>query len=163
MKLTRSENCVSQVMATYADLVLRLAVLHLRNRADAEDVFQDVFIKLFETEREFNDHEHLKAWLIRTTTNRCKNHLASFWHRNRSSLDEVVMTVEDQAERGVLVSLMALSAIYRSVIYLYYYEGYSTGEIATLLELNEATVRTRLKRGRDLLKQILIREGTIIE
>ena len=159
MKVTRNEECVSQVITKYADMVLRLALLHLKNRADAEDVFQDVFAKLFDKEQAFNDEEHLKAWLIRCTTNRCKNLFGSYWFRNKTSLDSLELPVEDKAEGEVISCLTQLPVPYRTVIYLYYYEGYSSSEIAEILGTNDVTVRTRLKRGRAMLKQKLQKEG----
>jgi len=161
--LTRNDDSVSNVLAKYADMVLRLALVHLRHRADADDVFQDVFIKLFEKEQTFDDDEHLKAWLIRCTTNRCKNHVGSYWFRNKTSLDALVLPVEDKAEGEVIACLMRLPVPYRSPIYLYYYEGYSSAEISQILQTKDATIRTRLKRGREILKEMLKKEGFIDE
>lgn len=161
IRLTRNDDSVSNVLAKYADMVLRLALVHLRHRADADDVFQDVFIKLFEKEHTFEDDEHLKAWLIRCTTNRCKNHVGRYWYRNKISLDVLVVPIEDKAKGEVIACLMKLPIPYRSPIYLFYYEGYSSAEISKILQAKDATIRTRLKRGREMLKEMLQKEGIV--
>ena len=114
---------------------------------------------MFEKCPSFNDEEHLKAWLIRCTINHCKNILGSFWHRNRTALDDVLASVRDNNDREITEYVMQLPVKYRSVIYLHYFEGYPTKEIAAMLKTKDATVRTRLKRGRELLKSDLIEGG----
>lgn len=146
----------------YMDMIFRLAFNYLKNASDAEDVTQDVLLKLYQTDRDFESEEHLRNWLIRVTSNECKNLFRSFWWK-RVSLGETAeqengsgehFSPPDTDEAGDLLSaVMRLPAKYRVVLYLYYYEGYDTRDIAGLLELPPGTVRTRLSRGREKLRK----------
>lgn len=137
----------------YADMVLRLALTHLGNLADAQDVCQEVCIKLFKHQRLFNDAEHEKAWIIRVTINTCKNVINSPWKKWFSPVEKIPLPTEHTESMEVVSFVLKLSRKYRMVIYLYYYEGYKTAEIAELLNLKENTVRTQLKRAKKLLKE----------
>ena len=159
IQLLRTDSCVSEIISKYADLVFRLCIVYLKNEADAEDAFQDIFIKLFEKNPKFNDEEHIKAWLIKCTTNHCKNILGSYWNRFRVSMDNIVLPIEDKEDNELVRFVMKLPFKYKSVIYLYYYEGYNSLEISKILNLKEATVRTQLKRGREILKKDLSNGG----
>lgn len=159
IQLLRTDSCASEIISKYADLVFRLCIVHLKNIADAEDAFQNIFIKLFEKSPGFNDEEHLKAWLIKCTTNHCKNMLRTYWNRFRVSIDDIVLPIEDKQADELVKYVMKLPLKYKSVIYLYYYEGYSTLEISKILDIKDATIRAQLKRGRDLLKKELYNGG----
>lgn len=159
----RSNQKVSDMITKYADMVLRLCLVHLKNKADAEDAFQEVFIKFFEKSPQFYDENHEKAWLIRCVTNHCKNKLRSYWSRKRVDIEEIVIPIKDKEEQQIIRYVMDLPLKYRNVIYLYYYEGYSTKEIAEILKSKDGTIRTRLDRGRDLLKTHLQAGGFYIE
>lgn len=159
IQLLRTDHCVSEIISKYADLVFRICIIYLRNKADAEDAFQDIFIKLYEKNPEFNDEEHLKAWLIKCTTNHCKNMLSTYWNKFKVSIDDVVLPIEDKKDQELLTYVIKLPIKYKAVIYLYYYEGYSTIEISKMLNVKDATVRTQLKRGRELLKEYLNNGG----
>jgi RNA polymerase sigma-70 factor (ECF subfamily) len=159
IQLLRTDDCVSQIIDRHADMVFRLCIVYLKNKADAEDAFQDIFLKVFEKCPSFNDEEHLKAWLIRCTINHCKNILSSFWRRNSAPMDDVLAAVNSTDDREMIGYVMQLPVEYRSVIFLHYFEGYPTKEIASMLKTKDATVRTRLKRGRELLKTNLIKGG----
>lgn len=159
IQLLRTDSCVSEIISKYANLVFRLCIVYLKNNADAEDAFQDIFIKFFEKNPKFNDEEHIKAWLIKCTTNHCKNILGSYWNRHRVSIDNVILPIEDKDDDELVKFVMKLPFKYKSVIYLYYYEGYSSLEISKILNIKEATVRTQLKRGRELLKKDLSNGG----
>ena len=159
IQLLRTDSCVSEIITKYADLVFRLCIVYLKNRADAEDAFQDIFIKLFKKNNEFNDEEHIKAWLIKCTTNHCKNILGSYWNKFRVSIDNVVLPIEVKQDHELIKYVMKLPVKYKAVIYLYYYEGYSSLETSKILNIKEATVRTQLKRGREILKKELLNNG----
>ena len=159
IQLLRTDSCASEIISKYADLVFRLCIVYLKNTADAEDAFQNIFIKLFEKSPSFNDEEHLKAWLIKCTTNHCKNMLGTYWNRYRVSIDDVLLPIEDKQDEQLVKYVMKLPFKYKTVIFLYYYEGYSTLEISEILNIKDATVRTHLKRGRDLLKKELYNGG----
>jgi RNA polymerase sigma factor (sigma-70 family) len=136
----------------YTDMVLRLALTHLGNLADAQDVCQEVYIKLFKHQRAFNDPEHEKAWIIRVTINTCKDVIRSPWKKWFSPVEEIPLPMENTESMEVVSFVLKLPRKYRMVIHLYYYEGYKTAEIAELLNLNEGTIRTQLKRAKELLK-----------
>lgn len=141
---------------TYADAILRLSYTYLKNTHDAQDICQTVFVKLLMEPREFKSPEHERAYILRMAANACKDLLKSPWHKRTCGLEACGDLPAPQAEEGsVLSAVNELPAHYRSVIYLYYYEGYSAGEIGTILGIPRATVHTRLARGREKLRGIL--------
>ncbi len=155
-------NC-TEIMDKYSDTVLRVCLVFLRNKTDAEDVFQDVFMKLCEQELPFNNEEHIKAWLITAARNECKNKLKSFWRRNVICIDEITLPIANTQDKEVVKAVLNLPLRYRDIIYLFYFEGYKINELSKAFKIKEPTIKTRLKRGRDLLKQTLLQEGFIYE
>ena len=144
-------------MERHGDTVYRLALCRLQNIADAEDVYQDVFLRLLGQNCEHWDDEHTKAWLIRTTVNRCAD--VGRLRIRRSAVPLERLTELPAPPRSQAAALWAavgsLPPKFRTVVHLHYAEGYSTGEIAAMLHIPSATVRTRLHRGREKLKRIL--------
>ena len=137
---------------------LRIAYTYLKNRADAEDIVQDVFLRIIDKKPSFNDESHEKSWLIRATINMCKNKVNMFWNKNKCSIDDVQeFAVSDKynTDTSVFQAVMALGEKYRVVVYMYYYEGYSTPEIADVIGKNETTIRSLLHRARNKLKDML--------
>ena len=153
----RSEQEVNIAIEQYSDLVLRLCMVNLKNSADAEDIFQNVFLKYALSSVAFQSAEHEKAWFIRVTINACRDLLKSFFRSRTVPLEELSDYAPDiSPERyAVMEALWALPKQYRDVIYLHYYEGYTAPEIAGLLKRNLNTVYTHLNRGKELLKQSL--------
>ena len=145
---------IERVVNEYATMLLRVAYSQLNNRAEAEDTVQEVLLKYMEKAPIFQSEEHEKAWLLRVTVNHCKNHLASAWFRKR---DEGIPAL-DNAELEVVSAVAALPAKYRAVVHLYYFEGYSTKEIAEILHSRPNTVSSRLSRARALLAKALKEE-----
>ena len=138
----------------YIDTVFRVALNYLKIRADAEDVCQNVFCKLLQQKKPFESEEHIRSWLIRVCINECKNILRSPWHRRENLEDHTPQLVFTKDGRGELYyAVMELPVHYRVPLYLYYYEGYSTQEIATMLGMPKNTVCTRLSRARQLLRK----------
>lgn len=138
--------------------MLRIAYTYLKNRADAEDIVQDVFLRIIDKKPSFNDENHEKSWLIRATINMCKNKVNMFWNKNKCSIDDVQeFAVSDKynTDTSVFQEVMALGEKYRVVVYMYYYEGYSTPEIANVIGKNETTIRSLLHRARNKLKDML--------
>ena len=152
-----AEDVIESLIGKYGDMILRLCYTYLKNMPDAEDSAQDVFLKLLEKLPEFNDEAHEKAWMIRVTINTCKSRLRSMKLRRAASIDDVDIPVRDRYsdESDVLDAVMALPEKFRTVIHLYYYEGYSTPEIARLTQKPEATVRSDLHRARKRLRAVL--------
>lgn len=152
----RSEQEVNRAVEQYADTVRRICLVHLKNYADTEDIFQTVFVKYLLHTAPFASPEHERAWIIRVTINACKDLLRSVFRRRTLSLEEVTEQPAPADEhRAVLQAVQALPAAYRDVVYLHYYEGYTAPEIAGILGKNVNTVYTRLTRARGLLRQTL--------
>jgi RNA polymerase sigma-70 factor (ECF subfamily) len=151
---------ISQTVKKYSDTLLRLSYTYVKNTADAEDITQDVFMSLIKREIPFESEEHEKAWLLRLTINKCKNHLKSGWIRHNTALDETIAeSIPDEhftGENSVLEAVMALPEKYRTPIHLFYYNEMSIKEIAAAIGKKEATVGTLLARGRKLLKDSMI-------
>lgn len=145
---------LEQVMAQYGNSVYAAAYSLLKNRQDAEDVVQDTFLKYYARTREFASSTHLRAWLLRLAINRAKDLLRSANRRHSVPLEEdpgtYVFPLPES--RALFEAVLALPEQYRTVIHLYYYEDYSVGEIAGILRLTKETVKTRLYRGRQLLR-----------
>lgn len=142
----------------YAPAVYRLAYARTGNRADAEDVMQEVFLRLVKAGPDFDSEEHAKAWLLRVASN-CANDLFRLpWRRREEPLDENLSAPERPEEGSVTQAVLSLPARYRIPIHLYYYEGYSVAEIARILGRSEGTVKSRLFRARDLLRNQLREE-----
>lgn len=153
----RSEDEANRALALYADTVRRICLMHLKSIADAEDVFQEVFLKYVLRDAPFDSAEHEKAWLIRVAINACRDTLKSFFRKNVVSLNELLTEPPDlrSHEKELLEAVLALPEKYRDVIYLHYYEGYTAPEIAALLGRKENTIYTWLARARGELKREL--------
>lgn len=152
----RSEQEVNRAVEQYADTVRRICLVHLKNYADTEDIFQTVFVKYLLHTAPFASPEYERAWIIRVTINACKDLLRSVFRRRTLSLEEVAEQPAPADEyRAVLQAVQALPAAYRDVVYLHYYEGYTAPEIAGILGKNVNTVYTRLTRARGLLRRTL--------
>ena len=149
-----SDETISRIVETYSSMLLRLACTRLDDPADAEDIVQEVFLKLLTARPLFRDSEHEKAWLIRTTLHRASDLRRSAARRN-VPLEEAAQAAAPQAGSELLTAVRALPEPYSAVIHLYYYEGYSIKEIAKLLGVPTPTVGTRLARGRERLRRLL--------
>ena len=151
-----TDESVRRAVTAYSRMLLRLAMTRLPSPADAEDVVQEVFLKLLTARPQFRDTEHEKAWLIRTTLHRACDMARSAERRNLPlEAAEAVPGGELPEPSPVLSAVRALPAKYSAVIHLYYYEGYSIKEISQLLRLPVPTVGTRLSRGRERLRELL--------
>ena len=151
-----TDESVRRAVTAYSRMLLRLAMTRLPSSADAEDVVQEVFLKLLTARPQFRDAEHEKAWLIRATLHRACDMARSAERRNLPlEAAEAVPGGELPEPSPVLSAVRALPAKYSAVIHLYYYEGYSIKEISKLLRLPVPTVGTRLSRGRERLRELL--------
>lgn len=156
----RSEQEVNRAVEQYADTVRRICLVHLKNYADTEDIFQTVFVKYLLHTAPFASPEHEKAWIIRVTINACKDLLRSVFRRRTVPLDEAAeLPAPPEEHRAVLQAVQALPGAYRDVVYLHYYEGYTAPEIAKILGKNVNTIYTRLTRAKGLLRQALGGDG----
>ncbi len=143
-----------EVVMAYEDLLYRAALTITGNRDDALDMVQETFIRWITKRPEFASDEHEKAWLLRVVMNLSRNLMNSAAHRTSCELLDIY-PAENQEEENVIGEVMKLPEKLREVIYLYYYEEYNSREIAEILGENVSTVRTRLSRGRDMLKETL--------
>lgn len=150
-----SEQERSRAVERWGDMVWRLALARTANVSDAEDVFQEVFLRYFRHEGELDSDEHRKAWLIRCTVNRAKSLLSSPWRRRTVPLETAARIGVADEYREVYSAVLALPAKYRTVIHLYYFEGLPVADIAAALDCAEGTVKSQLSRGRALLREAL--------
>lgn len=143
-----------QIVKKYIDTVYRIAISYTKTPSDADDVVQQTFMKFLAKDRNFVDEEHIKRWLIRVCINECNSLFSSYWRRNVDSIDEIANepTFSMQENSDLYYAIKRLPQKCKIVIYLFYYEGYSSKEISEILHINEATVRTRLSRGRKILR-----------
>ena len=152
----RSEDEVNAAIERYGDTVRRLCMVHLKNEADTQDIFQTVFLKYVLSSVRFESPEHEKAWLIRVTLNTCRDLLKSFFHSRVVPLEAAAATcTSDPEDSGVLQAVLSLPPKYKDVIYLHYYEDYTAPEIGRILGKNVNTVYTLLNRAKKLLRETL--------
>lgn len=153
----RSEIEISAALDRYSDTVRRLCMVHLKNIADTEDIFQTVFLKYALSSAEFESREHEKAWFIRVTISACRDLLRSFFRSRTVSLDELTEQAAplEEDNREVLEAVLSLPLKYKEAVYLHYYEDYTAPEIAKILGKNVNTVYTLLNRARGMLKEKL--------
>ena len=152
-----SEKEVERAITQYADMIRRLCMVHLKNRADTEDIFQTVFMKYVLYSHVFESAEHETAWFIRVTINACKDLLKNFFRRRTVSLEDLL---ERPAEippdyRDVLEAVLSLPQKYRDVVYLHYYEDYTAPQISRILDKNINTIYTLLHRSKQMLREKL--------
>lgn len=150
-----------QVIRHYSPMVYRLALTRTKSSEDAEDIFQEVFLKLVSNTKQFETEEHRKAWLIKVTINCCNTHFVAPWHKNVVSMDDVTLTqmagtTEDTyaslEEPDIYAQILKLPKDMRDVILLFYYEDLSVREISQILNTSENNIKKRLSRARQKLR-----------
>lgn len=146
-----TEDQIDYVLTEYSNMVYRLALSRTRNIADAEDIVQEVFLRLVNKKPKFENEEHRKAWLIRVTVNCSSKLLTSAWFRRTVPLEEE-LKFETKEKNDVYYAVMELPLKYRTVIHLYHYEDMSITQISEVLGIKESTVKSQLLRARQLLK-----------
>lgn len=152
-----------ELIDRYADMVYRLALTEVNNKTDAEDIFQEVFIRLLKNLHKLDSEEHAKAWLIRVTINCARKHFASYWNRNVDFITEDTDMGKEseeletllEGEGPVLEAVRRLPEKYRIVVHLFYFEDFSVSEVSKILKTTENTIKTQLHRARKLLKEML--------
>lgn len=162
--LLRTDEEMIDIYNRYVDIIYRIALMILKHVSEAEDATQTVFIKLMTSGSQFESEEHMKAWLIATARNTCKDLLKGWWRSKRVDSASVVERtyLPDAFKQDIWDKITALGEKYKLPVYLYYYEGYKTEEIAKMLKMNHATVRTRLRAAKKKLK-LLLEEDTELE
>lgn len=162
-RVTRSDSFLRDAMATWGSMVYGLALVRTCSAEDAQDVYQDVFVRLATDGTAFADEDHLKAWLIRATINRCCDVARSAWRRRTVPLSELTVEPVDASAdaaasleaRELWEAVARLGPKMREAVYLHYAEGLSCEEIAKLAGVRPSTVRTRLQRARSQLQSML--------
>lgn len=131
-----------------------------KNTEDAKDVVQDTFMQYYTVKKEFENEQHIRAWLIRVAVNKAKNVNRTFWRRNKIPLEEYMDFLEFPTPESeeLFETVMHLPEKYRIVVHLFYYEDYTVHEIADILKLSESNVKVRLSRARSLLRETLQEE-----
>ncbi len=162
-----NETEFKEIYEKYVDMIYRICFMYLKNVAETEDATQNVFLKFIKASKSFQNEEHIKASLIVTAQNECKNVLKHWWKRKRIPLENVDEgSYLDNFEKDkVLNEVLKLPDKYKLPLYMYYYEGYSTKEIAQILKVNYSTIRTRMVSARNILRLVLevkdYEQGTI--
>ena len=154
----RASGEMDQLIDRYQNMVYGLALARTNSPADADDVFQEVFLACFRSGKIFRDEEHRKAWLLRTTVNISRRYTASTWRRKTVPLSEqadIPVLFREPEENLVWEAVQKLEENYRLPIYLFYFQELSTEEIAKALGIRPGAVRMRLSRGRDMLREML--------
>ncbi len=149
---------IEEFVRKHEGRLYRTAVAIMGNRADAEDIVQDAFIKVLEKRPDFESPEHEIAWLIRVTVNLCRSRLRSKWWKKTVPLLDSY-PARSESEQQLMETILSLPAKYRIVLHLFYYEGYSTREIAEVTDQKESTVRSLLTRARQKLGALLKEEA----
>lgn len=154
--LLRTDKEIIGIYNRHVKVVYRACMAYMKTKADTEDMVQSTFINLIKYDVSFQSEEHEKAWLIRTAINLCKNNLTHWWRKRENIADYENVSSEHGFEiDDIFQEIMSLPPRYKDVIYLYYYEGYKTAEIAEMLNKPSSTVRNHLYEAREVLREKL--------
>lgn len=143
---------IETIIHTYGDMLFRLCLITLGNQSDAEDALQETFIKYIKKYPEFKNAEHEKAWLIKVATNKCRDIIRYKNNHPIVDIEEIKQLAEEKTNSGIFDALMTLPSKSRTILTLYYVEGYSVKEIAKIIGKTTSCVKMRLQKGRRLLK-----------
>lgn len=146
-----------EIIARQKDTVFKIAYAYIKNISDAEDIFQEVFLRYFKKAPAFESFDHEKAWFIRVTINCCKKILLSSWFKKVQPIQDNI-SFEGPEESDLFYAVMNLPLKYRVVVHLFYYENYKIKEIADITSQKETTVATQLQRARNMLRNKLSEE-----
>ena len=155
---------IETIIQRYKSTIYGVALSYTSNRADADDIFQEVFLIYFKVNPQFNDEEHRKAWLIRTTINCSLRVVQSTYHKrvvpmDQNEMDEGSFQFRTKEENAVYLALQQLPEKYRKVLQLFYFADMSIESIANALNLKPGTAKVQLMRGREMMKSKLKEEG----
>ena len=153
--LLRTDKEIADIYMRHGKMVYRVCFAYMKNSADTEDAVQETFYKLIRSGPAFENEEHEKAWLIRTAVNTCKNALKHWWRKRENIEDHEELAMAVPVADDTLTAVLELPEKYRVVVYMYYYEGYSSVEIAAILKKPQSTIRNYLHEARRLLRERL--------
>lgn len=144
-----------EVYYRHVDTVYRVCYSFMKNQADTEDMVQETFLHLLSSKKCFENERHEKAWLIVTASNVCKDALKKWWRKSENIEDYLDISEEPKPDDGILEAILQLPPDFKDAVYMYYYEGFTTVEIAQYLHCPESTVRSRLMRAKKKLQIML--------
>lgn len=148
----------SEMYEKHAKSVYGVCLMYLKNKDDAEEAVSESYVRLMESMPKFESDDHACAYLTRTAINVCKNIIKSAWRQNTVRDEDVMMYMSAPQEEDIMSEVLELPPKYRVIIYMHYYMGYKTQEIADAMGMSQSAVLSRLMRGRSKLKEIL-KEG----
>lgn len=152
MVYLNKEKYLEMMIEKYSDMIYRLALTRTKSKEDSEDIYQEVFLRLSKKMPNFESKEHEKAWLIKVTINCSKNLLNSTFLKHKAEIKEEII-FETKERHDIYYAVQELPLKYRTIIHLYYYEGYKIEEISKILKININTIKSRLTRARENLKK----------
>ena len=159
-EILNSDTCMETVIKFYSNLVYKLAFARSGNKFDADEIYQEVFIRYIKKQPLFSSEDHRKAWFIKVTINYSKKYWNLAWFRKTQRLEESMQFTSEE-DNNLYSELLKLSPKYREIIHLFYYEGYTTEEISQLLGRKNSTIRVQLMRARSMLKEFLKEEDNV--
>jgi len=152
--LSRTGKDIADIYNRHKDMAYRICFAYMKNSADTEDIIQEAFVRLIKAGVVFESTEHEKAWLIRTATNLCKNSLRHWWRKRENIDDHDNLQARNEFEvDDTFKEVMSLPDKYKTVVYLYYYEGYDSVEISEILNKPQSTIRYYLSNARKILRK----------
>ncbi len=151
--LSRTDKEIAEIYTRHVNTIYRICYTYMKNSSDTEDIVQETFIRLMKFGGSYESEEHEKAWLIRTAANLCKDNLKHWW-RKRENLEDYQNLQDDNNTKNddTLEAVMSLPDKYKTVVYLYYYEGYTSVEISKILSKPQSTIRNYLHEARNILR-----------
>ena len=151
--LSRTDKEIAEIYTRHVNTIYRICYTYMKNSSDTEDIVQETFIRLMKFGGSYESEEHEKAWLIRTAANLCKDYLKHWW-RKRENLEDYQNLQDDNNTKNddTLEVVMSLPDKYKTVVYLYYYEGYTSVEISKILSKPQSTIRNYLHEARNILR-----------
>lgn len=155
------EKDIREAVIKYSDMLYKICIVILCNEQDVQDAIQDTFCRYLEKKPDFRDEDHEKAWLIKVATNICRDMIRFRVRHPKVCIDEVEHMLVAPEQKEILRELLELPVKQKTVIYLYYVEGYHIKEIADILGITESAVKTRLLRGRKQMRDMVSIEGGI--
>lgn len=158
IKSVRTEEDIELTFNTYADMIYSISLIMLKNSSDAEDIVQETFIRYIQSDKKFDNEEHKKAWLITVASNQCRD-LLRFENRHRTeNIEEITIFAEEKQESCILEALAKLPEKFRIIMLLHYVYEYKVKETADILGIGQSAAKMRLKKGRELLREIYRKE-----
>lgn len=166
----QKEEMLDEIMDTYGQMIQQLAYTYVKDKSIAEDLTQDIFIKVYKKLEQYDGRASIKTWIYQIAINHCKDYLKSWYHRKvmlTEKMSEMIASKRDNIEQQIIEkneekqlvnAVLQLPVKYREVVFLYYFEELSIHEMSETLTTNANTLKTRLKRARQLLKQKLEEE-----